>query len=43
MSQTVDKLTGVCQWYGHGVATGALFGVPSDILILPHFHSQSKV
>ena len=27
----------------HGVVTGALFGVPSDILIWPHFHSQANV
>ena len=27
-------------WRGHGVATGALLGVPSEILIQPHFHSQ---
>ena len=35
--------SGVRQWRGHGVATGALFGVPSDILIWPHFHSQAAV
>ena len=35
--------SGVRQRSGHGVATGALFGVPSDILIWPHFHSQAAV
>ena len=35
--------SGVRQWRGHGVATGALFGVPSDIFIWPHFHSQATV
>ena len=35
--------SGICQWRGHGVATGALFGIPSDILIWPHFHSQATV
>ena len=35
--------SGVRQWRGHDVATGALFGVPSDILIWPHFHSQTTV
>ena len=35
--------SGVRQWRGHGIATGALFGVPSDILIWPHFHSQATV
>ena len=33
--------SGVRQWRGHDVATGALFGVPSDVLIWPHFHSQA--
>ena len=35
--------SGIHQWCGHGVATGALFGMPSDILIKPHFHSQGTV
>ena len=35
--------SGVRQWHGHGVVTGTLFGVPSDILIWPHFHSQATV
>ena len=35
--------SGVRQWRGHGVATGALFGVSSDILIWPHFHSQATM
>ena len=35
--------SGVRQWRGHVVATGALFGVPSDILIWPHFRSQATV
>ena len=30
-------------WINSGVATGALFGVPSDILIWSHFHSQATV
>ena len=35
--------SGLRQWRGHGVATSTLFGVPSDILIWPHFHSQATV
>ena len=33
--------SGVRQWRGYSVAAGALFGVPSDSLIWPHFHSQA--
>ena len=35
--------SGIRQWRGHGIATGALFGIPYDILIWPHFHSQATV